>query len=1067
MSKFNKLTAVIAGAGTGKTYALVENYLLALCDDSNTRKRPNDIVALTFTEKAAQEMKLRVIKRLSSLLLNHEAHLFNLSHDEIKKLLRAIPNAPITTFHGFCAHILRQEAHYFGIRHDFTIMNSHDEIMHANNILLPLLLKYIDTNDSVVKRLLSRFKLASTLLSSGLLDNIISLYFRLLERGLSVSDLSSLRHHRLTSVNMYDIERDIEEFLSSSKSKDAIIKIKDIKNFFLDHKHDLLLEDEYIVAKTYKNLREKISGNFGDNNARKQLLISISNFGSYLLDKFTFKDEEIIAQLLYQFDDVFNQFKKRESLLGYGDLLSKTKALLLNNTKFKKHLQGKIKHILVDEYQDTNPIQEDIISLLIASRDKPNLPYHNRFLDHISIDDDASLFMVGDKKQSIYGFRGADVSLFDRMIKKITVHHGHKHYLKINYRSSKKVIELINLVSSYALKNQQYSKEDNDLISSEGHLKEGLCGLWLRDDDNKNIANVKAAAFGVVNLLSSRDDLEPKDIVILVRRIKAAFSIKQELIKYGVATRIISGEGFYQRQEIVDMISALKLILDPGHAHASMVVFRSPILLFLDRELLTIKLHYDDVNLTSAIKAKDAGLLSISSKDRLAKFTALLKNIREHIFYNGLLWAIDEIIANHHITHILGLDHDAIQKYANLEKLRKIIMLDHKNPIVTIEDLYEKINYDHREPLASTSSGHNEVSIMTIHQSKGLEFKVVVLADGEAKALNQSPDILVDNDIGLALKAKNRPIAIVNTFTNTKASSLSRFDRLKSQCLQKEKEEISRLLYVSLTRAKEEVYIASSTQSFNNANDTSTMVGLFLEAYRHDQDKFSALCDITYVANPETIIINKYDSDPITSGDLFSPSPIRQRVFASNIITHTSLDRHDIAKNIAIDGGLAHKLMAEALPLLSHAQDNDVNDILNALIRKHNIAINNIVNNSINAAKISITMILRDLLREGRIILEMPLSCWPKPHILIEGFADMVYMGHFIGVVEFKSSMLAIKSLKTKMQVLSYAESLQYQFKRPIKYALHLIGDYQSILWQNYDDDARNSFISSLGFHNK
>src|SRR5271170_7853241 len=196
-----KFTAALAGAGTGKTYSLVENYVSALfgLDGSGIKKRPQEILALTFTEKAAHEMRLRVIKELTSLLhensenylaIQKRALIDNLlvpTHDEIKRILRSLPNAPIATFHGFCSGFLRTFAE--GSFRDFLIIDQKAELAHARNVLRPIVLAQLSQGNSALKRIIARFRLSNGHLSLGFLDSLLQLYFKLPERGLFVSQI--------------------------------------------------------------------------------------------------------------------------------------------------------------------------------------------------------------------------------------------------------------------------------------------------------------------------------------------------------------------------------------------------------------------------------------------------------------------------------------------------------------------------------------------------------------------------------------------------------------------------------------------------------------------------------------------------------------------------------------------------------------------------------------------------------------------------------------------------------------------------------------------------------------
>jgi hypothetical protein len=243
------------------------------------------------------------------------------------------------------------------------------------------------------------------------------------------------------------------------------------------------------------------------------------------------------------------------------------------------------------------------------------------------------------------------------------------------------------------------------------------------------------------------------------------------------------------------------------------------------------------------------------------------------------------------------------------------------------------------------------------------------------------------------------------------------------------------------------------------------MVGLFLLAYQHSKEQFLSLCNIEYIKEPkESLIIEQNQDTTISRQEVLSLSPPRKRIFASSIYVDESKMIKPIYehKKVVIDGQLAHKLMAQALPMMKVAKNPSILDILNALVRSMGLEADDIVKKSIDAVRITLEVILRSLSGKGNIIQEMPLSSWPKPHILVEGFADMVFIGDFVGVLEFKSSISGLTSQKSQMQVLAYAQSLKVRFNSPIKFALHLIGSEQDIDWQDYDENIQAIFLTAM-----
>lgn len=1072
--------AAVAGAGTGKTYSLVENYLEALFgfDGSGIKKRPAEIVALTFTEKAAHEMRLRIIKKLALLSADNGEELckkaleFGVkppSHDEIKRIIRAMPNAPIATFHGFCSSFLRKEAHALGMRDDFVIMSPKEELMYAKDILRPIIMNRIERQESLVRSLLARFRLQNGLMSLGLLDNLLDLYFKLPEQGLSVDRLYTMLPSCLEDDGE-KIEVALRILAGGSSSLATQQRIKEIDDLWHETKHELMGEDEFAAARAYGALRNAIGGNWGNKEARQQLVSAVVRLGARLVDKFMQSDESEIAHLMLEFHQAFDQFKAQASLLSYADLLLKTRFALLNNLNLRRRIKSTISHLLVDEYQDTSPIQEDLIAMLLEQKGfESRIPAGRRILDTVHINQGSSLFVVGDKKQSIYGFRGADVTLFDQMINKMSQEKTDfsMRLLTINRRSSTRVISLVNLVASVTLREQGYQPEH--ALEAFHDDRDGHCALWVKKSDglDKTDTNLACAADGIAHLLSHRSDIFAADIVVLVRRIKSAAAIKSRLNRFGIHARIVGGDGFFQQQEVVDILSALKLLNDPGFELASAVVLRSPLVLLTDQELLDIKIKTGGISLLHAVTALEQGVLSASSAARLKIFSDALKTIRENLVERGLLWAIDTLIEVCQFSYALGLSATPEQKWSNIKKLL-IMARSIKNPFIAIEDFYQQIYEDLREPLAEISSSHNAVTIMTIHQSKGLEFKVVVLADGESALPQHRGDIVADNNLGLAIKPKNRPLVRVVPKGADKLLARTRFDQIKDTIQQRELQEIARLLYVAMTRAQHELYVVCSQESLFKKAETQSLVGLFLRAYHQLKDQFEAICDVVLVPDFSGTFKSDKDDSHIDEATMVFSSAYKERIFASALQGDLDVQipwiRRDFrAPKKQMDGNYAHKLIANLAKAYVCTANVSLKAMLDASARALSIESNQQAQATIDAVAITLDMLKASLPKHADIIVEMPLSCWANRTILVEGFADMVVItSEFVGVVEFKSTLKAAVAPKSYAQVLAYAHALTDQFEKPIKFAVHLVGAPQEIIWHDYDEKAQRVFLDMM-----
>ena len=1087
MSSFFHIAAR-AGAGTGKTFSLVENYIASLLglDPSGVKKRPQQILALTFTQKAANEMRLRVALKLNELLSDKNLDK-NFDKEEIRRILRALPNATIATFHSFCASLLRQEAQTLGLDDQFAILLPYEERILAKNILRPLIMTHIENQDPVIRSLAARFRLGEGILSSGLINGLLEFYYKLAEYGMCPNSIGQQKPSVDIELLLCDRENikkalaHVRALAKSPASKERVDEISAALSAF--DTGFTLAESE--IASNFTRLRNSVKGNFGDKEARQNLVAAIIALGAHLVDFFTYSDEQALVGLLRNFHKSFERAKLNENKISYADLLLKTRDALAYNKTLRRRIKLRFEHILIDEYQDTSPIQEQIIALIAENKnidqDISSTDNLTNILENLDFSHGASLFVVGDKKQSIYGFRGANINLFDRMINKMAITHKNSQsftqkLLTINRRSQKKILQLINLVSQNSLSNQGYSdEEDLEPWRSENP---GVAELWVSAQPalDKFETNVKTCAHGIAQLLASREDLAPSDIVILVRRIKSATPIKEELATLGIAARIVGGDGFFQQQEVVDLIAALKLVNNPAHELASAIVLRSALVLLEDSDLLTITRDKLKLNLINAEQALNLGLIKDEQALRLRIFLDALEEIRAGILEQNLAWALDILINRTNLAFNIGMSDKADQAWANINKLCSISCGDNTNAYILIEEYFDHIFNIPKEAQALGSNAEHLVTIMTIHQSKGLEFKVVILADCESPLPHNQRDLLFDSDLGLVVKPRNRAISACAPVGREEYDLFpTRFDRAKIKLARLEEAEQARILYVALTRAREELYIISSqvgSQSFGPA----TLLSLFLKASKEKPEDFWGLCSLKYINynSIKNITYNPIKSD--TTKQVFKPQEATTRWFSSQLIAPkpwsflppTNTNTRD-QKAPILDGNLAHQILGQAGAMLigfDNSEEETLKHLINASFRTQpTYGDNKKIHRTLDACLVTLKVLAEHLAKARRAIFEMPLFFWPNSFTVVEGFADLVLdFVDFIGVIEFKSSRRLANHENTYLQIFAYAQALASQThnNKPIKYAVLLVGSPQALLWNDFDAPCRLALNMAL-----
>lgn len=793
---FEKYTICLASAGCGKTYALVQNYLTKITQLSDINMR---ILALTFSEKAALEMQMRI---------KEELFLWKKDKDLKEKVLKDLPYS-ITTFHSFCANFIKEYGHYYNISADFNIILPYEEQIIVKDLLSEIIIQEINNNNLLIRQLIKKFKLDNTSLSIGLLEQIYNFYTSYKEQGLSIVNLKKNLNINLNK-SYEDFKNASENFVLSAtkttKERAVIIlnAVKELENFT----NLSPIQINLILQSIDKNTKVNFA-------YRKNIIEQKNNYFADLYEYIIFNYEKEIISIIKKFDKLFLQHKKNHNVLSYNDLLVITKKLLCDS-KIRQKFQSTISHVLIDEYQDTSSLQEDIVFLLLT-KDTKNFADDERVIKNINENNVSSFFIVGDKKQSIYSFRGAKVNLLDNFTDKFA-HICQPVNLSINRRSGKNILDFINLVAKYSLTEQNYqSQEDllhhNDLTSQ--------CNLWF--SDNKDA--YYTAALGIKKILQENNQ---SNITVLLRRIKPASIIKQYLSSLGIACKIIGGEGFFNRHEIIEILSAFKIIFNTFDNHTTLIILRSPFILLKDNDILAIHIFLSASITMQAIKDNLYNLpIENEAKQRLINFLHIIDDISDNFASKPLIFHLHQLLTNTDFLSYYAKDQSQVT--ANINKLSGML-INKKNPYEILYDLWQQMHNNTKE-----AQGLNDdnacVTIMTIHQAKGLEFDTVVLPDLES-ALKPNNDLFTyDEQKGFYMRPKNIVKLLVDKNYLT-------FNKIIKNKQQEQYQEEARLLYVAMTRAKKHLYFAYSHQSRYRNN----LLNLLLRAKKHEEDYFNRLC---------------------------------------------------------------------------------------------------------------------------------------------------------------------------------------------------------------------------------
>lgn len=750
--------ALRAGAGSGKTRVLTRRFLRLILE--NPELPLDSIAAITFTRKAATEMRDRVREELSKKIVNTADYS---EKKRLSNLRMQMTNANIDTIHGFCGKLLREHFAYLGIDPGFAIMDEVDSRVILSRIADEVIREFVEDDDN----------------------------------------------------------RDSVDIIAANLSADFfIVKLKqEILSAYQSMREKGCLPDIYI---------EKFQDDSG-NGVHSDTADSTSNPSQDANDMgigLVRALEMAGLKLIYQLDQKYSRYKNRENLVDFHDLELLT-VELLKNEDIRKHYFNRFTTIMVDEFQDLNPLQKVILDML-TQKDGHIPP--------------GRLFIVGDYKQSIYGFRGSDYKVFEQACSDISSC-GRVENLSNCYRSTRNIIEFVNsifmhLLDPYeALKYPDDKKEDNcgrkiEIISwnkeaamqtkpkkrwdyaknlltsqnSQQRLKEVLESEY---DDAASSANKDFQGdviAGTIQKLVS-EGFEYRDIAVLLRSRTSLLQIESALIRHEIPYCVLGGIGFWDRREINDILSLYRLAFYPDDRLALFTVLRSPIFGFSDDMLLEIsqfmsrhgKQRLDKVmeEFSHTVTTGDAWLVrraagiigQIIPMSGILNSLELMKKIIEITRYDEILTALPQ----------------GAKKLRNIEKLLSIVEAFENKRIYNARELLQYLNIlKDSSGMDQDASLDNEdsdaVKILTIHASKGLEFKAVLIPD-----MDRPLDYQIKRNKPLFIFDKNAGLMSMGTDAKGKWSQTvnPEYEKAYNQRLLAELEESRRLFYVAVTRAKE------------------------------------------------------------------------------------------------------------------------------------------------------------------------------------------------------------------------------------------------------------------------
>lgn len=791
--------SLLAGAGSGKTYVLMKRFVRILRADLSVN--PTNIVAITFTRKAADEIKGRVRQAVSECVEQAQNDLERLRWQEH---LQKVESAPISTIHSLCSRILRDNPVETQLDPEFTILEDFEAQDFFKETLQQYLRKNIKEN-AALRRLVQTYGVNSFVNQVTALGDKLSELVR--EDNLAEPYLKAKEELPVLQQKLFAAVREViearEALGAKTKGRQTLTEaaglLDEMQKQLLAPEPDCsLLDASGVVKVSGKALAAELTNL---KNLRQELNHVLLNAkGCDLVQDW--------LAVLQEFYACLSARKQENNVLFNDDLDLLAIEHLQKNEALRQKYQERYKYIMVDEFQDTNERQRQLIYLLCGNK----------------LDNTNNLFIVGDVKQSIYRFRHADVSVFNRVKEDIAQNAGKNLGMKTNFRSTQSIVESCNTAFCQLM---DLPKEEICLEHHEGANTGGakVCLLQVpyksKDDDlgAKEDKWQKEAEAIAAYLQQELPKVEPQlrpgaSKAILLRAMTHCEILRQTLQGYGINCVVVKGKGFYEQQEVLDILNLLAA-LHNRYASLELAGALRSNYFGLDDAVLT-QLFWQTENdkpLWDVLQAVGSGELQLNlppEQQALAIQAAeRLRSLRQ----TAALMALPELFAQLwdelKPEFVLSQQENGPSKLANVKKLRRLAQQYCQTKQASLAEWLQNVKdlraSSSKEP-AATVQADDALQIMTIHNSKGLEFDLVILPQLDKSVKGDSASIKYlpgkEGEQGLlGIKVPDKEMQLQNSGV---------YELAKERDKVLEEEEARRLLYVAMTRAQKQLLMVGT-----------------------------------------------------------------------------------------------------------------------------------------------------------------------------------------------------------------------------------------------------------------
>lgn len=1057
---------VSAGAGSGKTTVMIEKIFNLLTKD---KVDIDNLLVVTFTVLASNEMKQRLEKSIKNELKNVE------DKERVYSLLEKLNTANIDTIDGFSSKTIKKYFYELEISPNIEIVSDTTRDYYMTRAMNKTLNEFSKQTDKM---------------------NILLDFFGGNRRNFdALKELIISAYNNIINIENYDefLDKSVEEYVDGITSEQIVNSdlcgcVERLKKVIIDnyscvseelkkHLNSILdmvsnIDINLSLSSNLVGMKEFVKPNFSRSDQKTEEVKEINlvikdleqKLDEYQKNKIDTNFQEInqkvveyyayFIELVKIFIKNYNNIKAKNNLIDFNDL-NRLMLKLLEKEEIKKELQEKFKYIFIDEYQDVNPLQDKLMSSLIGQETK--------------------LFMVGDVKQSIYGFRGSSPEWFLKKYDNLKSNSalGDVFDMNINFRSNPKILEFINQVFSSLMTKElsgiDYEKDCLIEPKRDDIIDDKVKILLVKDEENPTIASGVYSVKNDKQILN--DELDKKEAFLVLKTIvelvgQDFYDANEKIIRkltYKDIAILSRAEKDKTTAQLIEFLRSNNVPinnnnrLDTNESEGIKLVLS--ILKCVsasadDVDYLSAFLALTDLNLNDIIalrqkeKSLFENLMDNTSNPEIKSGFDVLEAISKARYTRSNKELIEYILNQAGVKYNLFNKPNGEKEYSKIQEfLKKISVLENSLNLFEFIEVVENSVSKGSDFLSSDSE--DSVTVQTIHKSKGLEYPVVILfnSDKQFTYLTEHDAINFNAQVGLGMD-------YFDVENRTKHLSLPKL-AIKIKNKHKGYLEELRLLYVAMTRAKNKLIITGKYSSkffdkldeMNKTNYRNMVLSIFADRITEGKNEFK-YCDISFIDDIEKINLPQKENKEIEFlAKDFEYNLVDKTISFKNSVTGINSKKSEATRystkeflatavqytdeeNKALIGTHYHK----ALELLDfeneYVKNTDFDDVDYKKIKLAHEKLSNLVSGAISIRKETDFMLYlpyNDLVDNSDV----------EEKVLVQGVVDLlIEKQDSVILVDYKFSKLPIKVLKEKYleQLSLYKKAIELAFNKKVEH---------------------------------